>query len=472
MASGSPHGNRAACASDGSACGGTCTGLSSGQCSFPTGNCGAGPTCSSANSSIGQAVCTNGSCVAPAAEVCTNGLVCFFGTCDTECFGDKDCQSGYFCETGSCRLPATQVATGAKNSFALLSDGSVFAWGANSSGQLGPAGPTSTSGQAPLSNVPIRVTSLGKAKAIAAGDSHVCALLSDGTVWCWGAINQGEVGNGQVADSFVATPVQVSGLPAGVTAIAASGNNSCAVVGSTGAVYCWGDNTSSQLGSNASGDSVGTPVMAAGIGSFDTAVATGGGVTCAFPAFTYCWGNNGESELAKPASAPTTTPTFVSDGGDSPQQMAVAHTHTCELRASGGIYCWGLNELGDLGDKDTAVGSVAATPVKVDGLSTAAVGIASGYLETCAALLNGTVWCWGSERSGALGNGVTSSDGYSASPVQVSGISAAKSVAVAELHGCALNRNGSIQCWGVGGDGELGNGSSVDSSVPVTVSGW
>lgn len=137
---------------------------------------------------------------------------------------------------------------------------------------------------------------------------------------------------------------------------------------------------------------------------------------------------------------------------------------TCALAVSGTVYCWGINGSGELGN-GTSLDSM--TPTAVSGI-TNAVQVAAGNDHSCAVLASGAVQCWGNNFSGALGNGTNSN---SALPVAVIGISQATSVATGMYHSCATLSNGTVQCWGRNYEGELGNGTIIDSNIPVTVKG-
>jgi alpha-tubulin suppressor-like RCC1 family protein len=474
VASGAPHGNRTACTGTNATCAGSCTGLSDGQCTYPTSNCGSGPTCSG-NNSVGQATCSNGSCLTPVAQACSGNFACVGTACKTSCSADSDCVSGYFCQENTCHLGARQVAVGETFSCALLSDGSVECWGRNQFGALGPAGPTSTA-VIPRSNTPIKVTGLGSAKAISAGYNHVCALLTSGAVWCWGAGDSGQLGNGTIPSSgYSATPVLVSGLPNGVTAIAAGRDTSCALIGIGGAVYCWGSNISDELGAGSSANNSPSPLIVTGLSSA-SGVSTGN-TTCAITfGGISCWGLNADAEAGQVVTGNGVVASPVPVGGISSvanaQAVSVGTYHTCAILSAGSVYCWGRNMYGQLGDASTLVDGHAASAVAVQGLSSGATQVSAGFGHTCALLATGRVWCWGVQRYGALGDGVSASDGYSQTPVVVGNVTGATNLSVNSLHSCAVVSNGLVKCWGEGADGELGNSAFADSAVAVNVTGW
>jgi len=467
VSSGKPHGTRASCGSD-ATCGGSCTGRADGKCSYPTNNCGSASSCSGSEL-VGQAKCSNGECVTPAAQACTGGFACVGSACKTSCSADSDCAAGSYCQENKCHVAATQVTTGTAFSCARLGDGSVVCWGSNRSGALGTA---VADGFGTTSTTPVKVNGLGGVKAVSAGWNHACAVLTNGAVWCWGDSGSGQLGNGilptENGGGYSARPVAVTGLPSAVTAIDCGNNVSCALVGSTGAVYCWGSNISGELGADAPSNELhvsATPIKIAGLG-VATSVSVDTTVCSTVGASLFCWGANGGHDNVSPAYVSSLS------GFGAVQSSSTGDYNTCAVVAGGNLYCWGWNAYGALGDPSTPVDDRSALAVRVQGLGTGATQVSTGFLNSCALLTTGKVSCWGLERHGALGNGVIADDGYSQTPVAVSNLVGAKSISVSALHGCALLSNGSVQCWGEGAEGQLGNGAAADASVPVMVTGW
>ena len=316
------------------------------------------------------------------------------------------------------------------------------------------------------------LSSLDQVTAVTAGGFHTCVRLSDGTVKCWGNNLDGQLGDGSITNS--PTPVEVSGIST-ATAIAAGGpfsNHTCAVL-SNGTVKCWGPNSSGQLGDGSFTNSP-TPVEVSGI-STATAIAAGGalfqGHTCALlsAGTVKCWGNNLVAQLGNgTVTTPSATPVEVS-GISTATAVAAGSVHTCARLSDGTMQCWGSNGYGQLGDGTV---TTPITPVEVSGISTA-IAIAAGDAHTCAVLSNGTVKCWGTNFSGELGDGSFTN---SPSPMAVSGISAATAVAAGGSgsigHTCARLSDSTVKCWGRNALGQLGNGTTtISSSTPVAVIG-
>src|SRR5947209_8475172 len=212
-------------------------------------------------------------------------------------------------------------------------------------------------------------TGVSPAAAVDAGSFHICALLQDGTVRCWGANDFGQLGNGTSAPvpgtptTFNPTPVTVSGITTAV-AISAGGWHTCALL-RDGTIQCWGQNTYGQLGDGspitrpAPGRSS-TPVTVTGI---TTAIAIEAGIfhTCALLAdgTLQCWGRNDEGRLGNGTTADSSTPTIVS--GITPAAVAPGAEHACAILRDGTVRCWGDNNWGQLGN-NSAAGATSTTP--------------------------------------------------------------------------------------------------------------
>lgn len=397
------------------------------------------------------------------------------------------------------------VAAGMLHTCAVSATGSVRCWGQNDSGQLGDGSTAPQLKPTTVSGLDTGVT------ALAVGERHSCALTAIGEVWCWGDNHLGQLGNGTTSPSAV--PSLVDGLSAGVVALAAGSNHSCAI-DTAGNAWCWGLNTSGQLGDGTTTRAL-QPRKVAGIGRSVNAIVAGSRHTCAVTdtGAMLCWGGNGSGQLGTgSASSRQLSPTPVMGMDSGVEAIAAGTFHTCSMARNNEVHCWGYNAGGQLGD-----GTIQSTrvPVAIDGTNMDVVQLTAGSLHSCAVAASGELRCWGGNAHGQLGIGSTA-DQWSAVSVngpspgikavttrcalsnaggvscwgdtytRVDGdITAAPRLVPAVMpglesgmvsvktgdHSCALSAAGAAWCWGQNFSGELGDGSRNDSDVPVAVSG-
>jgi alpha-tubulin suppressor-like RCC1 family protein len=304
---------------------------------------------------------------------------------------------------------AVALTAGSSHTCALIEGGTVTCWGADG-GRLG-------HGVIAAFALPAPVAGLTDAVAVSAGDFHTCALLGDGTARCWGGNDEGQLGNGTTTTS--GTPVAVSGLT-GALSISAGGGHSCAVraSGLSRTVRCWGANDQGQLGNGTTtGSSV--PVTVPGLTTTfvgAAAVAAGTISTCALldDGTARCWGSNGYGQLGDGSFTSSSSPVEV-NGLTAATSLDLRFINACATVAAGEIRCWGNNQLGQLGNGTT---SPTQVPVQVTGISGAVdVSVGSGF--ACATLPTRAIACWGDNDFGRLGDG-TGLD--SSVPVGVVGI--------------------------------------------------
>ncbi len=285
------------------------------------------------------------------------------------------------------------------------------------------------------------------ATAVAAGGFHTCAIISGGTIHCWGNNGEGQLGDGSTDPRNI--PVAVSGL-AGVAAVSAGAYHSCALL-TVGSVKCWGSG-SPVLGDGTSNSST-TPVTIFGLTSASQ-IAVGSYHTCALLAGgnLKCWGG------ATGGASGVSSSIKVMGLEHGVTAIAASFEHTCALLTGGTIQCWGDNSFGQLGDGSTTASS---SPIQVPSL-TQAIDLEAGYQNTCALLVDGTVQCWGGNGSGQLGDGTNTN---SSTPVAVKDSSGAGSltgvtaIAAGVYHTCALLAGGAMRCWGSNEGGQLGDGT-------------
>lgn len=348
----------------------------------------------------------------------------------------------------------------------------VAAWGYNGSGQLG-------NGTTTLSRVPGAVAGLSEVTAVAAGGEHSLALLANGTVRAWGNNSEGQLGNGTTTNSKV--PVIVSGL-VNVVAIAAGKEHSLALL-SNGTVMAWGGNEEGQLGSGAKGTKSTFIVAVKGLSNV-TAIAAGGAYNLArlSNGTVVAWGAGEEGQLGNGKKAKSANPVPVK-GVVGATAIAAGREHALALLSNGTVMSWGSNVAHQLGmptkykvikeEEETVLEEEEQpennpTPEPVQALS-GATAVAAGGEHSLALLGGGEVMAWGGNGDDQLGNGTQG--GMSNLPTAVSGLSGATAISAGMQHSLALLSGGSVEAWGYNPDGQLGNGSNLNSPVPVAISG-
>ncbi|MDQ1552852.1 MAG: hypothetical protein QOD50_2274, partial [Actinomycetota bacterium] len=297
---------------------------------------------------------------------------------------------------------------------------------------------------------------------------HATASVSGAAIG-WGANDFGQLGNDSRTERHV--PVQVSGLTAGVSAVSAGGIHSLALK-ADGSVVSWGANNSGALG-DGSGMNSSVPVQVSGLTSGVVAVSAGSAHSLAVKSngSVVGWGYNGFGQVGDGtggAGDDVIKPVPVQVSGLTSGVVAVAggEFHSLALKSNGSVVAWGDNAFGQLGDGTTHVRYV---PVQVSGLTSGVVAIAAGAAGSMALKSNGSVVTWGDNTYGELGDGTTKS---SRVPVQVSGLtSGVVAIAAGGVHNLALKSDGSVVAWGNNGVGQLGDGTTTNRHVPVPVSG-
>lgn len=283
------------------------------------------------------------------------------------------------------------------------------------------------------------------------GVGHSVGVVSDGSVWAWGDNGRGQLGDGTTDDSTV--PVPVTGLPE--TASVAAGAYHNLAVAPTGTVHAWGYNAFGQLGDGTTDDSS-TPVAVSGV---DDAVAVAAGnyhsLAVAADGTVWAWGNNSAGQLGVDTTTTTATPVQV-DGLTDVVQVAAGGLpgwagHSLALQADGTVWAWGYNKSGQLGD---GTSSHKYTPVQISGVSDV-IAIAADGDNSYALAIDGSVWAWGDNSYDQLGN--PDAKKKSEVPVQVQ-ISEAVAIGAGGTHALAVTQDGTAWAWGNNNTGQLGHG--------------
>ncbi|WP_438011640.1 hypothetical protein WME89_25195 [Sorangium sp. So ce321] len=337
-----------------------------------------------------------------------------------------------------------------------------WSWGANDWGQLGDGTNTNR-------NKPMQEVGLLGVKALAAGGWHNLALLDNGAVWTWGANNYGQLGYGHTTVTPQPTKPADVALVTGVKAIAACGWTSLALV-SDGTVRAWGRNTWGNLGDGTTTDS-NRPVQVAGLAGVK-AIAAGSVHSLALreDGTLWAWGLNNLGQLGDGTLTQRERPVKVSGLGTvkaiaAGRNYEGAGHYSLALLEDGTVWAWGANNWGQLGD-GTNVYKLA--PVKVPDLGRVKA-IAAGGWHNLALLEDGTVWSWGANNWAQLGNGVTDPVARPSKPVKVLGLAGVKAISANYYHNLALLEDGTVWIWGANNYGQIGSVAVAAQPTPLRV---
>jgi alpha-tubulin suppressor-like RCC1 family protein len=367
------------------------------------------------------------------------------------------------------------VTAGADHVCALTDRGDAYCWGSNEFGQLG-----NGLADAVPHLTPVRVRADVEFTVVAAGFNHTCGLERDGTAWCWGANETAQLGDGTTKNAPAPTP-----LPTRVKTdvkfktIGPGGGHTCGVsVGGVG--YCWGGNWHGQLGvGNRDGDAaapccyrVPTPIRT----DVKLQSAVAGGISSCAVAIdgkAFCWGSPQEGRLGTgtvdAANKSLDKATPTAVSGDTIFTAVIARAwHSCGLSTERVAFCWGGNIL--------EAGPSVPTHLATDQRFTA---ITVGHYHDCGIATDGVAYCWGTNTDGELGNGTTK-DSTVPQPVTADrrfiSIAAGGNVFVAKPgevstwgFTCGVTRDGSVLCWGDNRHGALGNGSTNRALTPTPI---
>ncbi len=374
----------------------------------------------------------------------------------------------------------TKIAGGGNHSTGLKSDGTIWAWGYNAYGQLGDG--TTASRSTPVQVMANSTTPLADIIAIAGGSSHSIALKSDGTVWSWGYNDYGQLGDGTTSNH--SNPVQVmidSVTPlTGVIAIAGGSSHSIALK-SDGTVWSWGYNNYGQLGGGTTTNHSSpvqvminattplTDIIAIGCGSSQTVAVKSDGTV-------WAWGYNNYGQLGDGTTTNRSNPVEVMIHGTTPLANIIAigcgNSQTVALKNDGTVWAWGFNNYGQLGNGPTPI-YINPVQVMINATTplTNIIAIGCGSSHTIALKSDKTVWAWGYNNYGQLGDGTTTNR---SNPVQVlvdstTPLTDIIAIAGGSSHSLALKTDSTLWTWGYDNYGQLGIGSTVNKPCATSL---
>jgi hypothetical protein len=276
----------------------------------------------------------------------------------------------------------------------------------------------------------------------------------------------GSIGASISDDTGVGTIIDDDPIAVTWAQIGAGRDHSCGLA--AGAVYCWGLGADGELGNGTNMTSSAVPVPVTGLGSGVSQISVGDFHTCALSAGAVsCWGMNTVGQLGNGTTANSNVPVAVSGLGSGVTEVSAGYQHSCAVAAAGAVQCWGSNSSGQLGN---GTGTNSNVPVGVTGLGTGGAQVSAGNRHSCAVTTAGGAWCWGRNVAGELGDGTSTN---SSVPVAVSGLgSGVEQISAGGVfHSCAVTTAGGAWCWGDNTSGAVGDGSVTSSSVPVSVFG-
>jgi len=353
------------------------------------------------------------------------------------------------------------IAAGLEYSVALRSDRTVWAWGNNASGQLGAVAQETCDGD-PCSLVPVQVPGLIDIAAIDAGWGHTLALDGAGKVWAWGVNGKGQLGDGTTISR--SAPVEIAGL-AGIKAISAGLNHTLAIT-SGGSVLAWGANGSGQLGDGTATDRL-SPVPLQGLtGVKGVSAGAGHSVARLFDGTLKAWGYNGFGQLGDGTTVSRRVPVSMQGLAGKATDVIASAGNTVALRDDQTVWGWGSDGDGQLGASPVSSYTV---PGSVPGL-TGIKMIAAGHTHLVALASDGTVW--GSGVHYKADQGISDASDATVSIVRrIAGLSDVTAIAAGDSHTVALKSDGTVWTWGWNGYGQLGDGTTNDSVEPIQVPG-
>ena len=363
------------------------------------------------------------------------------------------------------------IRAGGDTSCALFEDGSVTCWGNNEHGQLGTGQGLSVLAPQTVDTGDETVT------AIDGGLGHSCGLFEDGDgnvkFKCWGGNDSGQLGIGSLPDFHTLNRFNPIHVFSNVTQLSLGTSYSCLIL-NTDILTCWGENGSGQLGL---GDTTDRTYYSTGVnlgtGKTASAVSAGHEHTCAIlnDDKIKCWGKGGHGQLGNGADSNQNSPVAVTMGGSvTAEKISVGGQHACAILNDNKVYCWGRNNVGQLGIGLSDVQDIKKNIPTVVNLGTdkTATAISTGDFHTCAILNDNSVKCWGNNSYGELGNGANTG---SNTPVAVS-LGSGRTATAIHAKGsytCAILDDGSLKCWGRNSVGQLGDGTTTNRTTPVTV---
>ncbi|HRI64102.1 MAG TPA: EGF domain-containing protein [Polyangium sp.] len=345
------------------------------------------------------------------------------------------------------------VSSGAASTCALSELGRISCFGTNSSGQLGDGSTTTRTTPTPIAG------DMSDWTSISAGSTHVCALRADGSLYCWGSNTRGQIGDGTTNNAILPTLVS-----AGPWVAVSAGTDFTCGLRMDHTLWCWGLNTSRQLGDTTTTQRM-TPTQEITMATDWAAIGAGNAYTCAMKmdGTRYCWGTNSLGQGADGTTTGITMPKACDMETDWGTNIELGDLLGCAQKKTGALYCWGDGSSGQTGLPGDESPKLAPAQV---GQATDWISISSGFRFTCGVRQSGELHCWGANARAAAGMGFVADR---LDPTNVSADTDWERVDVQLDNGCGLRTGGNLYCWGRNAFGHLGDGTNITRVAPTPI---
>ena len=349
----------------------------------------------------------------------------------------------------------SQVA-GGYSTVAIKTDGTLWTWGRNTNGQLGTDDILHRSS-------PVQTITYGTNwSQVSGGNFSIAAIKTDGTLWTWGRNDQGQLGTNDITHR--SSPVQTVAYGTNWSSVGC-GYYLTAAIKTDGTLWTWGRNTNGGLGDN-SITHRSSPVQTISFGTNWSQVSAGGNHIAAIKTDStlWTWGLNTSGQLGDNTITHRSSPVQTVAGGTNWSQVSCGYRITAAIKKDGTLWLWGINSAGGLGDNTTTSRS---SPVQTATLGTNWSSVSCNSFYTAAMKTDGTLWAWGQNQLGQLGNNLTNQSNYPVNPFAYGTSTNWSKLELKVSHAASIKSNGTLWCWGLGTSGQLADNTSTSKSIPV-----